>query len=387
MIKTFFHRAALLVATTAVVGMVSSCKPESTVTDENAQLKQNLIDTYLNSVISPTYTSLANASQTLYEQLTNLRNNPTQTQLNAACETFLSARSYWEKSEAFLFGPAGDFGIDPHIDSWPLDEAAFNNTMSNQAQLADLDGEEGDQYAATYIGEGALGFHAVEYILFAEGAPKNIADISENELIYVKAVAGDLRNRCFQLEVSWLGDQAATEHVALMDSLEFNITVNGSDNSYGQNMSNAGNPGSTYASLTQAVMQIVSGCLDITDEVGTKKIGMPYFGEDINYIESPYSRTSITDFYGNIISVQNAYFGGIEGNRHESVSLHALISKLNPQVDAEITANITAALEAINNMKAPFALNYSDASCKSAIDALSTLTESLETAYDVLRNE
>ncbi len=387
MVKKTFFRAAVLFAAVAVVGTVSSCKPENTVTDENATLKQNILNTYVESVVAPTYTNLANATQTLCEQLTDLRSHPTQAKLDAACETFLSARAYWEKSEAFLFGPAGDFGIDPHIDSWPLDEAAFNNTMNNQSQLARLDAEDGDQYAGTYIGEGALGFHAIEYIIFSEGSPKNIANITENELIYVKAVAGDLRNKCFQLEVSWLGDKAAASHVARMEELEYNVTVGGGENSYGENMVNAGKPGSTYASLTAAIMEIVNGASTIVDEVGTKKIGMPYFGEDISYIESPYSRTSITDFYDNIISVQNAYYGGVEDSRHETISVHALLSKLDADVDADIAAKITAALEAIHNMKAPFALNYSDASAKAAIDALDALTKALEAGNDVLRNE
>ncbi len=385
--ENIFRRAVLLVAAAAVVGMASSCTPENTVTDQNAELKQNILNTYVESVIAPTYTNLANATQTLYEQLTELRQSPTQAKLDAACETFLTARAYWEKSEAFLFGPASDFGIDPHIDSWPLDETAFNNTMSNESQLARLDAEDGDQYAGTYIGEGALGFHAVEYIIFANGAPKDIAQISENELIYVKAVAGDLRNKCFQLEVSWLGTKAAASHVALMEELEYNTTVGGGESSYGQNMVNAGQPGSTYASLNAAIMEIINGASTIVDEVGTKKIGMPYFGEDINYIESPYSHKSITDFYDNLISVQNAYFGGVEGSRHESVSVHALMSKLDASADAEVTAKLTAALEAVNNMKAPFVSNYSDASAKVAIDALDALTKALETAYNVLRNE
>lgn len=387
MVKKTFFRAAVLFAAVAVVGTVSSCKPENTVTDENATLKQNILNTYVESVVAPTYTNLANATQTLCEQLTDLRSHPTQAKLDAACETFLSARAYWEKSEAFLFGPAGDFGIDPHIDSWPLDEAAFNNTMNNQSQLARLDAEDGDQYAGTYIGEGALGFHAIEYIIFSEGSPKNIANITENELIYVKAVAGDLRNKCFQLEVSWLGDKAAASHVARMEELEYNVTVGGGENSYGENMVNAGKPGSTYASLTAAIMEIVNGASTIVDEVGTKKIGMPYFGEDISYIESPYSRTSITDFYDNIISVQNAYYGGVEDSRHETISVHALLSKLDADVDADIAAKITAALEAIHTMKAPFALNYSDASAKAAIDALDAITKALEAGNDVLRNE
>ena len=62
-----------------------------------------------------------------------------------------------------------------------------------------------------------------------------------------------------------------------------------------------------------AMQQIIDGCMDISDEVGTSKIGKPHTGEDKNYIESPYSENSITDFYDNILSIQNSYMGGIDG--------------------------------------------------------------------------
>ena len=40
--------------------------------------------------------------------------------VKATCETFLEARAWWEKSEAFLYGAATDFGIDPHIEPGSL---------------------------------------------------------------------------------------------------------------------------------------------------------------------------------------------------------------------------------------------------------------------------
>ena len=40
-----------------------------------------------------------------------------------------AARQDWEWSEAFLFGPAGDFALDPHTDTWPFDKTAFDAYM------------------------------------------------------------------------------------------------------------------------------------------------------------------------------------------------------------------------------------------------------------------
>ena len=48
---------------------------------------------------------------------------------------FLQARQSWEESEAFLYGAATDFGIDPHIDTWPLDVEALATSLSNAEQV------------------------------------------------------------------------------------------------------------------------------------------------------------------------------------------------------------------------------------------------------------
>ena len=133
-----------------------------------------------------------------------------------------------------------------------------------------------------------------------------------------------MRNRCWQLELSWRGESAVNaDRVAkVANELELPYTVNSGEYSYGENMLNAGKAGSTYASWTLAKQAIIDGCKTIADEVGTSKIGKPYSGEDPAYIESPYSHKSILDFYDNIISIQNAYMGGIENERDETNSLH-----------------------------------------------------------------
>lgn len=386
MTKKIYHKLAVALMAVALLCSLGSCTDE-TKEDTHAVLKQNILKQYVAHVITPTYSQLASHAEQLVEDLQALRQQPTDAHVQAACATFLEARACWEKSEAFLFGPASDFGIDPHIDSWPLDEDAFNIMMANDAQINAMDNDEGDVYAGDHLGNSLLGFHGLEYILFENGSPKPAASISDKELVYAIAVAGDLRNHCYQLEVSWMGDEAHVAHVQKVEELEYNTTVNGSPLSYGLNMQNAGTPGSTYASTTNALMSIIDGCNTIVDEVGTSKIGKPYHGEDIYYIESPYSQKSIQDFYDNIISVQNAYMGGVEGERNSDLSVHYFINKLDAAVDSRVLAAIDNSLAKIAGMKAPFVQNYTDASAKAAIDALAELDDALSAAYDVLRNE
>ena len=96
-------------------------------TEKETFLKNAATD-YVNEVVYPTYDGLATYTERLYDQLNEVKEkfkadpaSVTQGEIDEICATFLEARSYWEETEAFLYGAATDFGIDPHIDTWPLD--------------------------------------------------------------------------------------------------------------------------------------------------------------------------------------------------------------------------------------------------------------------------
>ena len=340
---------------------------------------QAIADQFTKNTVIVTYTGLADQTEALVEKLKALKADKTDDNVKSVCETFLNARAWWEKSEAFLFGAASDFGIDPHIDSWPLDLDGLLDEMKNTSHITAMEAEDADVWAGVKLGPELLGFHGIEYIIFEAGSPKAVSKIKDKELTYAIAVAGDLRNKCYQLQISWAGvDNVDANRVTkVVDELEWNTTVAGGENSYTQNMMLAGQVGSTYTSWTGAMQAIIDGCKTIADEVGTSKIGKPHTGEDKNYIESPYSYNSITDFYDNIISIQNAYMGGIEGQRDESKSLHNYMASVNADLDTKMIHAITSALTKIKAMKAPFVLNYTDDSCQEAMDACKALDDVL----------
>ena len=385
MISKTIKSIAMVAIVFATLNFVS-CKRDNDNTVEDAQAAA-VAEQFVDNTVAPTYTALAAKAEQLASQLAALKANPTNAGVREACETFLAAREQWEMSEAFLFGAAGDFGIDPHIDSWPLDEDAFNTLMNSPAMIEALDSEDGDAVAGDRLGNALLGFHGIEYILFANGQPKDVSSITANQWIYVVAVAGDLRNRCYQLEVGWIGDKAPKNHIEKLDELEIAYTVAGSENSYGDNMKNAGKAGSTYSSRSAALMAILQGCSDIADEVGSSKIYAAWHGEDITYIESPYSQKSIIDFHDNIVSIRNAYMGGVEGKRDESKSLHNYVNKINASLDARVLNAIDNALAKIDAMPAPFVLHYSDAANGEAVDACSALSDVLGKAINAIRNK
>lgn len=378
----FFSYAFVASIGLLFIAPLSSCNHgEITISDDEQRDKayQEIAETFVNKTVVPTYTKMAIKAADLVEDLRAYRKTPTQENLNKACEDFIESRSWWERSEAFLFGAANDFGIDPHIDSWPLDLPALQKYLEKAANIEELDGEDSDIVARTKLGQELLGFHGVEYILFQDGKPRTAGSISDEHLIYAIAVAGDLRNSCWQLLTAWAGEEHASKlnkelvkHI--LEDVELKVLVGGQF-SYGENMVKAGQPGSIYRSWINAMEAIVSGCNDICDEVGTSKIGSAHTGEDISYIESPYSQRSIRDFYDNITSVENVYLGGIEGNR--GASLHQYMQTHNKAMDAKVLKAIDTAKNAIKSMKAPFVLNYKDAGCKTAMDACKALDETL----------
>ena len=181
----YFAAAALVFAGAA------SCEQnggETDITNPYDEQFAKIADRFVNETVIPTYEALSTSTAELETLLQQLKEDKSQATLEATCEKFLEARAWWEKSEAFLFGPATDFGVDPHIDSWPLDVDALNMALSNTDQINAMNGEGGDQFAGDNLGNTVLGFHGIEYILFENGGPKNVADINELHLIYAAAV-------------------------------------------------------------------------------------------------------------------------------------------------------------------------------------------------------
>ena len=236
---------------------------------------------------------------------------------------------------------------------------------------------------------GILGYHGLEYVLFREGQPRKIDQITDLEYNYICAVAKDLYNATATLEAAWDSKESnaerqriAKEYVATHLAIDDDGNQEGSLGAF-QNFGKAfKNPGTgDWETALDATLEIISGCQDIIGEVGDSKIGLPYTGQDPSYIESPYAYNSIIDFYDNIISCKNALYGSMDATTPNEKSLIYFCKNAGNSTLANQASNVMTkldnALAKIKAMKAPFALYYSDASCKVAIDALGELDDAL----------
>ncbi|MDR0370734.1 MAG: peptidase M75 [Prevotellaceae bacterium] len=383
--KKLFKSTICLFVAGLLVGTFVACDNEPKIDSDAKEVTlSKAVEQYVNHTVIYTYKKLADATIDLYDAIAALKTNKTDANLDAAAKQWIVTRAHWELSEAFLYGAVADFGIDPHIDTWPLDETAFVNLISNDDFIASMDAEDGDVWASEHLGDALLGFHGVEYILFGEGKVKSASEVTDKELIYALAVTGDLRNQCIRLEAAWAGYDAVTnEKQTLIDDLELGIIPSNSEISYGENMLTAGKAGSTYKTVVAAALAILDGCAVISEEVGDLKIGNAWRGDDNNYLESPYSYNSLIDFENNIISIENAYSGGAEkNNRGESVG--AYIQSVNAAADTKVKNAIATAIAKIKAIPYPFEKNYTSAQAGDAIEACVALTNALNEAKTAL---
>ena len=403
--KKTIYSLAVLIMGLAIAACSSDSDNESDNTQtEKEQAMQAITGQYVEGVVYPIYKSLASQTSTLFDQLVEAKaklraGSLTQADIDRICATFIAARSAWEQSESFLYGAATDFGIDPHIDTWPLDRTALAKALSSSEIIEDLDDldDGGIDNARALVGEQQLGFHGIEFIIFRDGKNRTLAALQgteddeafsgrnitgEQELIFAAAVAGDLRDKCFQLEVSWLGDKAPQTHQERVEECEFPTTVAGGDTSYGENLLNATKAGSTMATWRSVMSTIlVAGCSNICAEVAGQKIGQAYLGTDPDYIESPYSQRSYYDFFDNISSIQYSLYGN-QGTSAQANSIMSYLQKYNPTMAAELKAKLDAALAALTKAKAgtPFVVDSHSPNAKAAMDAINALDESLNEA-------
>lgn len=106
----------------------------------------------------------------LYDAVLAFRSNPSNAAFETACHAWIEAREPWEKSEAFLFGPVDVEGLDPNMDSWPLDVDAIVQILTT-GNFGALDWDDDSEAEAA---QSVRGFHTLEFLLFQNGAPRTI---------------------------------------------------------------------------------------------------------------------------------------------------------------------------------------------------------------------
>ena len=341
----------LFITTSFIIGCIG-CGEDEDVDDKGeseAYDAATMLNDFANTVVLATYTDLDNKAGELLTAVKALAENTTQANLEKAQQAWVATRTPWEQSEAFLFGPVDTQGLDPALDSWPVDRVSLQDVLDDDRELTvDL--------VTNGLEDNEKGFHTIEFLLFREGNQRKASDITEREMEYLVSATESLKESTKQLRLAWAPE--------------------------GENFSNtvasAGKEGNAiYRSQSAAVQEMVNGMITIADEVANGKISDPYNEKDTTLVESQFSFNSISDFQDNIRGIQNVYMGKF---MNDGVGLNEFVNDVDAELDSRFQTEVQKAIDAIGAIPDPFrdSITANRSAVQAAIDAVSKVQLTLE---------
>lgn len=292
-------RTALLLAT-AAIGL-SACGGGSGGGDSSSEALTSfdaaaLLENTADQVIYGIYQNMAEQANEMEAAVQTLVATPTAANVEQAREQWRDTRKFWERSEAFLYGPVTSNGYDPRIDSWPLDVSAMESFIA-QGNITQATIDSADN--------NVRGFHTAEYLLWNDSNDANNVDDPQNGQDTAANVAAKLASsadrRDYLLQVVIDIRQTAEKLADAWDP---------SKDNFGDLLKTAGAQGNTtFSSQSSAVEQVIIGMRAIANEVGTGKIADPFNTGDSLSVESKHSFNSRADFKNNIRGIKHIYLG------------------------------------------------------------------------------
>ncbi|MEW5839275.1 MAG: imelysin family protein [Pseudomonadota bacterium] len=341
-----------------------------------------VINNEADAVITQTYKNLNSQAAALLKAVEAFKDGVSEAEMDVAQASWKAARVPWETSEGFLFGPVDALGIDPAIDSWPLNTPDLQDFLAANPNTTQDDIENAS--------DDLRGFHAMEYLLFGDGVSVNdkaASEVTAAEVNYLVALAQAFKSKTQELEDGWVKD------------------FNGKG-PYATLVKSAGAGNTVYSSQAAVMEELVNGLTGIADEVANAKMTEPFGPSidkaDTSLVESQYSWNSLTDFHNNLQSVMNVYTGkigyspsvdSISANlngvyafvvKHDAILANRVLSEI---IDAQqkialIKGDGNPNTTAITGSAKPFRTQISDANgrvlIQAAIDASNKLFATLE---------
>ena len=210
-----------------------------------APTDETVVKTFVEKVVQPNHTKLVAETGALQAAIQRLTDQPSDEHLEASRQVWRAARRTWETSESWAFGPAETEGFDGALDSWPV----------NRKDLAT-----------------AKGFHGIEWVLFGgrTGQRPGAAQLTPNDLAYLRLAADDLHRQAEGLLASWSGSQGFGARI------------------------------STPAEAGTAVQEMLQGVIGLLQEEGDEKLGQPLKTRDPRTLESADSGNTQVDLLANV---------------------------------------------------------------------------------------
>lgn len=272
-------------------------------------------------VVLPALAEHARATNQLQQGLVALEPTGESDQLAAAQSLYRAARAAWKRSSVFHMGPAEELRLTARIDQSPVDARRIEAHLASPAAV--------DVGKLSTLGADMLGYHGLEYLLFADAG----ALASDARRRAYLAAAGTLLNRdAERLSSAWSDDYA----------LRFQDPTQ---------------PEAVHASVREAVDALVNACVFTAESLADLRLGKPMglaTGGDPRpeLEESPYADGSVDDLLQGLQGLADAYLGSRTGQ--PGLGLTELVSRESAGTDARLLRALSLAQRRVAAIPRPF---------------------------------
>ncbi len=329
-----------------------------------------VVTTYAD-IAAATYEDSLATAKALQSAVNALVAAPSDTTLQAAKDAWLAARTPYQQTEVYRFGNPIVDDWEGRVNGWPLDEGLIDyvdtsyggpggeNPLSTLNVIAtpqfSLSGTAIDATTITpdlirdtlHEADGieanvASGYHAIEFMLW--GQDLNGTGPGAGARPYTDYAAGDAcTNANCDRRAAYL--VAATDLlVADLEEMAANWTANGA--------ARAAVMADPDAGVTAILIGM--GSLSYGEQAGERmKLGLLL--NDPEEEHDCFSDNTHNSHYNDGLGIQNAYLGRyvrVDGSVIEGPSLSSLVAAADPAVDAQLTAEIAATMDALGALKA-----------------------------------
>ena len=293
--------------------------------------------TFVERLVVPSYTELAQQSHALHEALQTLANEPTEAHLAAARQQWVEARPLWEITESWAFGPAETEGLDGDLDDWPVSVLELEQALATSPFTADT---------FSQLGTTSVGFHGMEFVLYGDdGTPPAVADLTPQQISYLALAGEAFHDTAEQLLSSWSGTDG------------FGATL-------------TSDPDST-------VLDMIAGAIGTLEEVHLEKLGA-VLEDGAEVLESRFSGTTHADIVANVSGAQRVF---------EDTGLKQLLAAKDATLAQELSGALAMSVSAADALPSRLSQHLDDPavvdSMEVAIDATASafnlMTQALET--------
>ncbi|WP_218596759.1 imelysin family protein [Chroogloeocystis siderophila] len=332
---------------------IANTTSNTTSAQSNSQFRdRQIVSDFADQVVIPTYQLFAQKAVQLSNAIESFVQEPNNQTLTAARNAWRDARSPWEQSESFTFGPADSLGYDAALDSWPVNETDLTAVLqSNDPLTVETIQKRQDT---------EKGFHAIEFLLFGTQNNKKVSDFNQRELEYLQALGKDFNRVANELVASWttgVENQPAYREVL--------ATAGESSNS-------------NYPTLPSGAAEIVQGTIDSLDEVANEKIGEPLAQKDTKLLESRFSFHTLEDLKSNVKGAENVYLGRFPDANTDGKGISNFIAQVNPDLDARIKSQFQSSITALEKIPAPLETAMANPQAVQQIQAAQTAIDNLQ---------